>query len=110
MTLTKPDNIRVDLPLEQIVQVCRKYDVVELDIFGSALRDDLRPDSDIDFLVVFRNDDAGPWMGKYTDMEQELTSLLGRRVDVVSRRAVEQSDNYLRRRHILQTARLVYAA
>jgi uncharacterized protein len=110
MTLTKPDNIRVDLPLEQIVQVCRKYDVVELEIFGSALRDDLRPDSDIDFLVVFRNDDAGPWMGKYTDMEQELTSLLGRRVDVVSRRAVEQSDNYLRRRHILRTARLVYAA
>ncbi len=99
-----------ELPVEAIADVCRKHDVEELSIFGSALRDDFGPESDIDFLVVFKNNDAGPWMGKFTDVEEDLSRVLGRRVDVVDRRGVEQSENYVRRRHILSSAQLVYVA
>jgi predicted nucleotidyltransferase len=109
-TLSKLDRISIDLPLEAIALLCRKYDVEQLDVFGSALRDDFRPDSDVDFLVRFLNNDAGPWMGKLQDLQDELAALLGRNVDLVSRGAVEQSENYLRRRHILGTARTIYVA
>ena len=79
-------------------------------LIGSVLRDDFRPDSDIDFLVRFQNDDFGPWMGKLLDLEEGLSKLLGRKVDVVTRGAVEQSENYLRRTHILGNARVIYVA
>jgi predicted nucleotidyltransferase len=110
MTLLKPEAARIDLPLQALAVICRKYDVAELDVFGSVLREDFGPDSDVDFLVRFRNDDAGAWMGKLTDLEEEISRLLGRKVDVVSRPAVEESQNYLRRRHILTTAKVIYVA
>ena len=100
----------IGLPVDSIAAACRKYDVAELSVFGSILRDDFGPDSDVDFLVVFRNDDYGPWMGKLTDLEDELSSLLGRKVELVSKRGIEQSDNYIRRRHILSSARPIYVA
>jgi hypothetical protein len=81
-----------------------------LAVFGSALRDDFRRDSDVDFLVVFENDDYGPWLSKLTDLEEELSRLLGRKVDLVSKRGVEQSENYIRRKHILESAEVVYVA
>ncbi len=96
------------LPMAEIAEVCRKYGVRELAVFGSALRDDFRPDSDVDFLVTFENNDAGPWMSKFIDLEEELTSLLGRKVDVVSRKGIEQSRNWIRRRAILESAVLIY--
>lgn len=110
MVLIKPTNARLELPLEQLAAICGKYGVEELSVFGSALRDEFGPDSDVDFLVTFRDDDAGPWFGKYVDMEQDLAALLHRAVDLVSRRAVEQSDNYIRRKHILGTAERIYGA
>jgi predicted nucleotidyltransferase len=109
-TLLPPENLKLDLPLQQIAAICRKHDVAELSVFGSVLRDDFRSDSDVDFLVVFRGNNAGPWLAKYQQMEEELAQLLGRRVEVVSRRAVEQSRNYLRRHAILSSARVLYAA
>lgn len=99
---------QIPLPLERITGICRKYDVSELSVFGSILRDDFRPTSDVDFLVVFRNDDAGPWMRKFTDMEAELSALLGRRVDVVCKGGVQESRNPLRRRNILGSAQVIY--
>ena len=99
-----------ELPTEVISDVCRKHDVEELAIFGSVLRDDFGPVSDLDFLVVFKDNDAGPWMGKFMDLEEELSQVLGRRVDVVDKRGVEQSENYIRRRHILSSARVIYVA
>jgi predicted nucleotidyltransferase len=107
---TKPDALPIDLPLEAIAALCRKYQVEQLGIFGSVLRDDFRPDSDVDFLVRFQNNDAGPWMGKFTDLENDLSKLLGRKVDVVDQNAVEKSENYLRRRHILNSVRTIYVA
>jgi uncharacterized protein len=84
--------------------------VSELSVFGSALRDDFSSTSDIDFLVRFINNDSGPWMSKLQDLQSSLSSLLGRKVDVVDRHGLERSTNPYRRDHILQTARRIYAA
>ena len=73
----------VSLPLGRIAEICRKYDVVELSVCGSVLRDDFGPESDVDFLAVFDDDDYGPWMGKLQEMERELSTLVGRQVDLV---------------------------
>lgn len=100
----------MSLPMEGVREICRRYDVAELSIFGSVLRADFRPDSDVDFLVVFQNDDYGPWASKLTDMERDLSRLLARKVDLVSRRAVEKSENYIRRRRILTSREVVYVA
>ena len=74
------------------------------------MRDDFSPKSDVDFLVAFKNDDAGDWACKYDQVANELSAILGRKVEVVSQRAVEQSENYLRRERILNEARTVYVA
>ena len=100
----------LDLPLDAIAGLCHKYHVEELAIFGSALRDEFRPDSDVDFLVKFEGNDYGPWMGKLTGLEQELASLLCRPVDLVDKAGIEQSRNWIRRRAILESAQVIYAA
>jgi len=88
---------------------CRKWKIRELALFGSALREDFGPESDVDLLVTFQEDAA--WsLFDHVRMEQELEGLIGRDVDLVTRRSIEDSPNYLRRREILSTARTVYAA
>lgn len=109
MTLAQPQSLRLQLPLEALRALCLKYGVSELAVFGSALRDDFSDTSDIDFLVRFRNNDAGPWMGKFDAMELELRQLLKRDVDVVDWNGVEQSENQSRKRRILDAARVIYA-
>lgn len=99
---------RIPLPMDRIREICRKYDVTRLEVFGSVLRDDFRPDSDVDFLVVFRDNDSGPWMGKILDVQEELSALLERPVDIVERESVERSENYIRRSHILNSAEPLY--
>lgn len=100
--------LRIQLPLASIAELCRRYGVHELAVFGSALRDDFAPQSDLDFLVTFRNDDAGPWMAKYLDLREALSRVTRRQVDLVSRHAIESSPNYIRKTHILQSAQVVY--
>jgi uncharacterized protein len=107
---THPSDLRIDLPIEAITQICRRFAVAELSVFGSVLRDDFRPDSDVDFLVQFENDDDGPWMCKLDELAGELGALLGRTVEVADKKAVQSSENYLRRRHILNSARQIYVA
>jgi len=88
---------------------CRKWKVRELALFGSSLRDDFRADSDVDLLVTFTSD--AEWsLLDHIRMEEELTDMIGRKVDLVSRRAVERSANHIRRQAILNSARVVYAA
>jgi uncharacterized protein len=110
--ITRRPDLQIDLPYAGIEDLCRRYGVAELSIFGSALagRDDFRPESDIDFLVVFKDPDLGPWMSKLTDMQDELATLLGRPVDLLPREGVERSENYIRRRHILNSAQVIYVA
>jgi len=88
---------------------CRRWKVRELAVFGSALREDFRPQSDIDLLVTF-DPDANWGLLEQTAMESELAALLGRRVDLVSRRAVERSPNWIRRKAILESAETVHVA
>ncbi len=94
------------LPREQIAELCRKYGVEELSVFGSVLRDDFTPDSDVDFLVVFKDDDYGPWMGKLTGLEEELTALLGHKADVVPKHGLK----WVIRDRVLAAAEVVYVA
>jgi hypothetical protein len=98
----------VELPIEGIAALARKYGVRRLALFGSALGDEFGPASDLDFLVEFQNDDYGPWMGKMTDLREELARLLNREVDLVSRRGIERSRNWIRRERILGSAKVIY--
>ncbi len=78
-------------------------------MFGSVLRNDFRPDSDLDILVTFAPE-ANWSLLDHLRMEQELATLLNRKIDLFSRRAVDQSHNWIRRREILNTAEVVYGA
>ena len=101
--------LQLDLSQEMIADFCEKWHIDEFSVFGSALRDDFGPDSDLDVLVSFSLEaDWGLW--DHVRMEQELVALLNRQVDLVTRRAVEQSRNWIRREEILNTARVIYAA
>jgi predicted nucleotidyltransferase len=73
------------------------------------LREDFRPDSDLDVLVTFAPE-ANWGLLDQVQMQQELELLLGRTVDLVSRRAIERSTNWIRREEILRTAQPVYVA
>ena len=97
-----------NLPQETIDAFCRRWKIVELGLFGSALRGDFGPDSDLDFLVTFAPD-AGWSLFDHFHMENELVKILGREVDLISRQAIEESPNWIRRKEILGTARTVYA-
>jgi predicted nucleotidyltransferase len=94
---------------EQLIAACRRFHVARLDVFGSAARgDDFDPDrSDADFLVDF---DAEAKTDPYLDLKAAFESILGRRVDLIDRHALETSRNYLLRRSILTHTEAVYAA
>ncbi len=99
----------VALPREAIEAFCHRWQITELALFGSVLGDDFGPESDVDFLVDFAPDTR--WtLFDLAAMEQELAVILDRNVDVVTRRAVEGSENRLRRRAILETAQPYYVA
>jgi predicted nucleotidyltransferase len=107
--MTDPIEVRVNLPKSELAAFCQRWRIAELAMFGSVLRDDFRPDSDIDVLVTF--DSAANWgLLDHATMQEELAQVFGRDVDLVSRRAVEASDNWIRRRAILESAETVYAA
>ena len=99
---------RVHVPSEQLAAFCERWNVVELALFGSVLRDDFGPDSDVDVLVRFRPGQYPSLFG-ISEMESDLAEMVGRRVDLVEHGGVEQSPNTIRRRAILQSARTIYA-
>jgi uncharacterized protein len=99
----------LNLPIDRIAAFCRTWKVSEFSVFGSALRKDYRPDSDIDVLIAFQPD--AEWsLLDHVQMQQELEAILGRNVDLVSRRGVERSHNPIRRQAILDGAEPVYVA
>jgi len=95
---------------QELNALCRRYDVARLEVFGSAARDSGfdAARSDADFLVEFRADSTQPPLERFLGLAEALERLLGRPVDLVERRALEQSRNYLRRRSILRDATPVY--
>lgn len=99
----------INLPKEQVADFCSRWQVSELALFGSVLRDDFNRDSDLDVLVTFAP--GADWsLLDHVRMEQELAALLGRKVDLLSRRAVERNHNWIRRREILDTAEVMYVS
>ena len=100
---------RIGVPMSAIKAFCDRWEVVELALFGSVLRDDYRLSSDVDVLIRFRSKRT-PGLFGITRMESELADLFARRVDLVNRAAIEGSRNYIRRKAILESARVVYAA
>ncbi|MDY6782485.1 MAG: nucleotidyltransferase domain-containing protein [Cyanobacteriota bacterium] len=101
--------LRPDLSISQkkLKALCDCWQIVELACFGSVLRDDFRPDSDIDLLVTW-NPSVRWTLLDLAQMQFDFEALLERSVDLVSRRAIEQSDNPLRRAAILNTATPIY--
>jgi predicted nucleotidyltransferase len=97
------------VPPDRLDALCHRWRVAELCLFGSALRNDFGANSDIDLLVTFTSD-AG-WRGRVLlRMQEELETLFGRKVDLVERAAIEESENWIRRRHILEHAEPVSVA
>jgi predicted nucleotidyltransferase len=92
---------------EQIHALCRKYAVIELYLFGSALREDFGPHSDIDLAVVFSRKGIAGSFDQYFDFKSELEQLLQRPVDLVCAASVR---NGVFRRELDETKRLIYAA
>lgn len=95
------------LPRESLVALCRRWQIRELALFGSVLRDDFRPDSDVDVLVTFQPE-ISRTLFDLVRLQSELESLLSRKVDVVERKAIEKSENFIRREHILKSLEPIY--
>ena len=100
---------KLEVPDEAIAEFCRKWRITEFALFGSVLRDDFGPESDVDVLVRF--EEPVRWdLFDIVHMEDELAVVFGRKVDLIDRAAVEESKNWIRRRAILGSAQTVYAA
>jgi uncharacterized protein len=97
---------RFTIPREKIAAFCKRWNVSEFSVFGSAIREDFRPDSDVDVMVVFEPD-APVGLFEMAHMQVELEALFGRPVDLVEKAGLR---NPYRRREILKTAKVVYAA
>ncbi|MEW5945890.1 MAG: nucleotidyltransferase domain-containing protein [bacterium] len=95
--------------IEDIRDICRRYGVARLEVFGSAVDGAFDPaHSDIDFIVEFPPDyDIGPWMARYHDLRDELIRLLGRNVDLVMSGAPR---NPFFIRELNRTRKVIYAA
>jgi predicted nucleotidyltransferase len=97
---------KVTFDRQKIAELCRRYGVAELAVFGSVLRDDFRADSDVDVLVSFAPQ-VHPSLLELAELREDLKDVFGRDVDVVERAGLR---NPFRRRAILSTAEVVYAA
>ncbi|MBI4608057.1 MAG: nucleotidyltransferase domain-containing protein [Candidatus Rokubacteria bacterium] len=99
----------VQISKDKIAEFCRRWKITEFALFGSVLREDFRPDSDIDVLVTFAPD--ARWkLDDLLAMREELAGIFGHPVDLVEKRLVQTSPNYIRRKHILSHTETLYVA
>ena len=100
--------MKLDYNHESLGRFCREHGIARLELFGSALREDFSEASDVDLLATLRSE-AHPTLLDWAEMQEKLAVLLGRPVDLVSRRAIERSRNPYRQQSILATATPIYA-
>ncbi len=100
--------VQIALDKERIVAFCRRWMITEMALFGSVLRDDFGPDSDVDVLVTFA-EGARRTLFDLVRMQEELKGVFGREVDLVERAAMEKSRNYIRRQDILSSLETIHA-
>jgi len=102
-------NERLAVLPQDLAAFCRRWHIAKLEVFGSLLREDFNEHSDIDFLVTFEAGE-GPADMDWFQIKEEMVQLVGRKVDVLDRRLVEQSRNLYRRYHILGEATAVHGS
>jgi hypothetical protein len=95
----------LEIPQDKIAEFCRKWKIVEFSLFGSILRQDFGPESDVDVLVKFA-ENPGWSLYDLVDMEEELKTIFGRKVDLVEKAGLR---NPFRRHSILTTREVIYA-
>lgn len=100
------NDLHIDVPMEKIEEFCRKYGVAELSVFGSVLRNDFGPDSDVDVMLTFQPG-YGFTFENTPDIEDELRATFGRPVDVIEKGQIR---NPFRRQSIMSNYRVLYAA
>lgn len=99
------DNVKVKIPSKKLAELCKHYHIRRLAFFGSALRDDFGPDSDVDVLVEFEEGHT-PGLA-FIDIQDELSKLLGgREVDLVTPKFL----NYRIKDKVMQEAQVAYGA
>ena len=103
-----PSELKLQISRKKIIKFCQKWKIKELSFFGSVLRNDFHSNSDVDVLVAFEQS-AGWTLFEHVQMQDELSLIFGRTVDLVSKRAIEKSHNWIRRKNILESAKVYYA-
>ena len=101
--------IHIEISRGKIEAFCQRNHIRSFAFFGSVLRDDFGPGSDVDVLIEFEQA-YRPGLMELVEMQEELTRIFGQKVDLVERQAVERSENYIRRRHILESVEPIYVA
>ena len=99
----------INIQEEQLKEICKRYLIEELSIFGSALREDFNDSSDVDLLYTF-HETASHSLFDVVRIKEEFEKLFGRSVDLISRRAIEKSRNEFRKKAILTNTKIIYAA
>jgi uncharacterized protein len=103
------DKVKIKISKDKLSEFCRRWNISEFALFGSVLSSDFRPDSDVDVLVSF-SPESHVTLFDMARMQDELEAMFGRGVDLVSRRGLENSRNYLRRKHILDSAQVIHVS
>jgi uncharacterized protein len=99
----------LNLTTAQIKELCDRWQIIEFAVFGSVLRDDFKPTSDIDVLITF-SPDARKGLLTLARIKHELEELVNREVDISTKKSIEQSQNTIRSHDILRSARVIYVA
>ena len=102
-------NSHIAIPKDKIDVFCQQHYICELGLFGTVLHEDFRANSGIGVLVGFKREHK-PEGNKLGEMQDELTKIFGQNVELVERQAVEKSQNYIRRRHILKAVEPIFTA
>jgi predicted nucleotidyltransferase len=100
-------SVAIEIPQAKLQAFCDKWRISKLELFGSVLRDDFGPHSDVDVMATFAE---GSELSLFdlVAAELELQEIFGRSVDLLDRSSVERSENWIRRRRILESARTLY--
>jgi uncharacterized protein len=101
-------NNHIAIHREKIEAFCQQNNICDMGLFGTVLHDDFRKNSGIGVLVGFKQEHR-PEAEKLGELREELAKIFGQSVDLVERQAVETSENYIRRRHILKAVEPIYS-
>lgn len=98
----------LDIDSRRLADLCQRYHVATLELFGSRAKGTARADSDVDLLVTFQGERT-PGLA-FVTLADELEAVFGRHVDLITRDTVERDENPIRKRSILSRTESLYAA